>query len=92
MYARGMTVRKIQGLLLGQYATQVSLDFFSSVTDGVMAEITARWSPPLKPIHSVVFFDALRVKICEDTDVRHKVIYLALSMLPDGSCDILGQS
>ena len=37
MYARGMTVREIQGFLAEQYGTQVSPDFISSVTDEVMA-------------------------------------------------------
>ncbi len=41
MYARGMTVREIRGFLLEQYGTEVSPDFISSVTDEVMAEVTA---------------------------------------------------
>jgi putative transposase len=41
MYARGMTVREIQGFLAEHYGTQVSPDFISSVTDEVMAEVTA---------------------------------------------------
>ena len=38
MYARGMTVREIQGFLAEQYGTEVSPEFISSVTDAVMAE------------------------------------------------------
>ena len=41
MYARGMTVREIQGFLAEQYGTDVSAAFISSVTDAVMAEVTA---------------------------------------------------
>ena len=41
MYARGMTVREIQGFLAEQYGTEVSPEFISSVTDAVMAEVTA---------------------------------------------------
>jgi Transposase, Mutator family len=48
MYARGMTVREIHGLLSEQYGTEVSPEFISSVTDAVMAEVGAgrlgRWS------------------------------------------------
>ena len=36
MYARGMTVREIQGFLAEQYGTEVSPEFISSVTDAVM--------------------------------------------------------
>ena len=41
MYARGMTVREIQGFLAEQYAVEVSPEFISSVTDAVMAEVSA---------------------------------------------------
>jgi putative transposase len=90
MYARGMTVREIQGFLAEQYATEVSAEFISSVTDAVMAEVTAWQARPLEPMYPVIFFDALRVKMREDAVVRNKAIYLALGVLPDGTRDILG--
>jgi putative transposase len=43
MYARGMTVREIQGFMAEQYGTEVSSDLISSVTDAVMGEVTP-WS------------------------------------------------
>ena len=90
MYARGMTVREIQGFLAQMYGTDVTPDFISTVTDAVLAEITVWQSRPLEPMYPVVFFDALRVKIREDNVVRNKAVYLALGVLPDGSRDILG--
>ena len=90
MYARGMTVREIQGFLAEQYGTEVSPEFISSVTDAVMAEVGAWQARPLEPMYPVIFFDALRVKIREDAVVRNKAIYLALGVLPDGTRDILG--
>ena len=90
MYARGMTVREIQGFLAEQYGTEVSPEFISSVTDAVMAEVSAWQSRPLEPMYPVIFFDALRVKIREDAVVRNKAIYLALGVLADGTRDILG--
>lgn len=90
MYARGMTVREIQGFLQEQYGTTVSPDFISSVTEEVMAEVIAWQSRPLDALYPVVFFDALRVKIREDAVVRNKAVYLALGVRTDGSRDILG--
>lgn len=90
MYARGMTLREIQGFLLESYAVEVSAEFISSVTDAVMEEVGAWQSRPLESMYPVVFFDALRVKIREDAVVRNKAIYLALGILPDGTRDILG--
>jgi len=90
MYARGMTVREIQGYLLEMYGTEVSPEFISKVTDEVMAEVVAWQNRPLEPMYPVVFFDALRVKIRDDAVVRNKAVYLALGVLPDGSRDVLG--
>jgi len=90
MYARGMTMREIQGFLREQYGTDVSPEFISSVTDAVMAEVTTWQARPLEAMYPVVFFDCLRVKIREDAVVRNKAIYLALGVLPDGTRDILG--
>jgi transposase-like protein len=90
MYARGMTVREIQGHLAEMYGVEVSPEFISKVTDEVMAEVTAWQSRPLEAMYPVVFFDALRVKIREDGVVRNKAVYLALGVLADGTRDILG--
>jgi len=90
LYARGMTVREIQAFLADMYAIEVSPDLISTVTDAVVAEVTAWQSRPLEPMYPVVFFDALRVKIRDEATVRSKAIYLALAVLPDGTRDILG--
>jgi transposase-like protein len=90
MYSRGMTVREIQGFLAEMYATDVTPEFISTVTDAVHSELTAWQCRPLEPMYPVVFFDALRVKIREDNVVRNKAIYLALGVRPDGTRDLLG--
>lgn len=90
MYARGMTVREIQGYLAEAYGTEVSPDLISSVTDGVLAEVTGWQSRPLEPVYPVVFFDALRVKTREDNVVRNKAVYLALGVRRDGTREVLG--
>jgi putative transposase len=90
MYARGMTVREIQGFLSQMYATDVTPEFISTVTDAVLAEVIAWQARPLETMYPVVFFDALRVKIREDNIVRSKAVYLALGVQSDGSREILG--
>ena len=90
MYARGMSVREIQGFIAESYGTQVSPDFISSVTDEVMAEAMAWQSRPLEQMYPVVFFDALRVKIRTDGGVSNKAVYLALGIQADGQRDVLG--
>jgi putative transposase len=90
MYARGMTVREIQGFLSEMYAVDVSPELISSVTDAVMDEVGAWQTRPLEQMYPVVFFDALRVKIRDEAVVRSKAVYLALGILSDGTKDILG--
>ena len=90
LYARGLTVREIRAIWLKAYGTEVSPDLISTVTDGVLAEVTAWQARPLEPVYPVVFFDALRVKIREDNVVRNKAVYLALGIRRDGTREILG--
>jgi transposase-like protein len=90
LYARGLTVREIQAFLAEMYATEVSPDFISSVTDAVTTEIAAWQARPLERVYPVVFFDALRVKIRDEGTVRNKAVYLALGVLRDGTREILG--
>ena len=90
MYARGMTVREIQGHLLELYGLEVSPDLISTVTDAVL-ETVAEWqNRPLDEMYPLVFFDALRVKIRDEGLVRNKAVYVALGVTPDGTKDILG--
>lgn len=90
LYARGLTVREIQAFLADMYATEVSADFISSVTDAVTAEIAAWQARPLEPVYPVIFFDALRVKMRDEGTVRNKAVYLALGVLRDGTREVLG--
>ena len=90
LYARGLTVREIQAFLAEMYATEVSPDFISTVTDAVTTEIAAWQARPLERVYLVIFFDALRVKIRDEGTVRNKAVYLALGVLRDGTREILG--
>jgi putative transposase len=90
LYARGMTVREIQGWLKEQYGADVSPDLISSITDAVVDEIKEWQNRPLERMYPVVFFDALRVKIRDEGHVKNKAVYLALGILADGTKDILG--
>jgi putative transposase len=90
MYARGMTVREIQGHLVELYGLEVSPDLISTITDAVL-ETVAEWqNRPLEAMYPLVFFDALRVKIRDEGLVRNKAVYVALGVTPDGTKDILG--
>jgi putative transposase len=90
MYARGMTVREIQGHLKELYATDISADLISSVTDEVIDEIREWQNRALEPLYPVIIFDALRVKIRDEGVVKNKAVYLAIGITRQGTKDILG--
>src|SRR3974390_1976910 len=90
LYARGMTVREIQGHLAELYGTEVSPDLISRVTDGVLDEVREWQNRPLDRVYPVVFFDALRGKIRDEGLVKNKAVYVALALNPDGEKEVLG--
>jgi putative transposase len=90
MYARGMSVREIQGHLRDLYGIEASPQLISTVTDAVLEEVSRWQSRPLDPLYALVFFDALRVKMRDEGTVRNKAVYLAIGVTPDGRKDVLG--
>ena len=83
LYARGMTVRDIQGHLHELYGIDVSPDLVSVVTDAILEQVAEWQNRPLDALYPLVFFDALRVKIRDEGTVRNKAVYLALGVRPD---------
>lgn len=90
MYARGMTVREIQGHLEELYGVEVSPDLISSITDSVLEEVKAWQSRPLDAVYPIVFMDALRVKIRDNGHVLNKAVYLALGVNMEGQKEVIG--
>jgi putative transposase len=90
MYARGMSVREIQGHLRELYGIDASPDLVSAVTNAVLEEIAEWQNRPLEALYALIFFDAIRVKIRDEGTVRNKAVYVALGVQPNGTKEILG--
>ena len=90
LYARGMTVREIQGHLEEMYGTEVSPTLISSVTDAVMDEVKAWQTRPLDTLYPIVYLDCIHVKVRDNGAVRIKAVYLALGIKLDGEKELLG--
>ncbi|MEA3118428.1 MAG: putative transposase [Paraburkholderia sp.] len=90
MYARGMSVREIQGHLLELYGLQVSPDLIFTVTEEVLAEVEQWQQRRLEAMYPIVYFDVLRLKIQRDEGtVKNKAVYLALGIRADGRKEVL---
>ncbi|MCP4343505.1 MAG: IS256 family transposase, partial [Desulfobulbaceae bacterium] len=90
MYARGMSVRDIQGCLLEMYQVDVSEGLISQATNGVIEEVKAWQSRPLDTIYPIVFLDCIVVKCRQDGKVGNVSVYLALGVNMDGHKELLG--
>ena len=90
LYARGMTVREIQGHLQELYGTDVSPTLISSVTDAVIEDAKAWQSRPLDVLYPIVYLDCIHVKVRDAGTVRVKAVYLALGINLAGEKELLG--
>lgn len=90
LYARGLTVREIQGHLSEIYATEVSPDLISRITDAVLDDVKTWQTRPLEALYAIVYLDALIVKIRDGQTVRNHACYLAIGVNCDGEREVLG--
>jgi len=90
LYARGLSVREIQGHLAEIYGTEVSPDLISRVTDAVMADAKAWQNRPLEHVYAIVYLDAMIVKIRDGGTVKNHACYTAIGVNLDGERDVLG--
>ncbi|MHB1843355.1 MAG: IS256 family transposase [Deltaproteobacteria bacterium] len=90
LYARGLSVRDIQGHLEELYGTEVSPELISRVTEAVRDEIVAWQSRPIERVYAVIWLDALFVKVRDGGVVQNKAAYVAIGLRLDGGKELLG--
>src|SRR3954451_11858188 len=90
LYARGLTVREIQGHLAEIYGAEVSPDLISRITDAVLEDAKAWQTRPLDGVYAIVYLDALIVKIRDGNSVRNHACYLAIGVNLEGEREVLG--
>ncbi|MFP3012222.1 MAG: IS256 family transposase, partial [Rickettsia sp.] len=90
LYARGMTIREIQGHLEELCATKVSSELISKVTDGILEEVTAWQNRALDNIYPIMYLDCIHVKARDNHVIINKAVYLAIGVNMDGKKELLG--
>lgn len=90
LYARGMSVREIQGHLKELYHTEVSPALISAVTDAVGDEVRQWQGRPLDPVYPILYMDCIHVKVRDAGSVSTKAVYLALGVTISGVKELLG--
>jgi putative transposase len=87
--ARGLTTGEIAAHFEEVYGAKVSKDTISRISDKVLEEMTEWRNRPLDSVYSVVFIDAIHVKI-RDGQVTNRPIYVVIGVTVHGERDILG--
>jgi putative transposase len=90
MYARGMSVREIQGHLQEIYKVEISPALISEVTDAVVEEVQQWQTRLLEPLYPIIYLDALFVKMRHEGRVENRAVYIAVGIKMDGYKDVLG--
>ncbi|ASX27979.1 transposase [Rickettsia sp. MEAM1 (Bemisia tabaci)] len=90
LYARGMTIREIQGHLEELYATKVSSELISKVTDGILEEVTAWQNRALDNVYPIMYLDCIHVKARDNHVIINKAVYLAIGVNMEGKKELLG--
>lgn len=90
LYGKGMTVRDIQEHVSDLYGTDVSPDLISTITDGVLAEVTEWRNRPLDKLYPIVFIDGFVVKARLESVVCNRTVYVIYGITLEGKKEVLG--
>jgi transposase-like protein len=90
MYAKGTSTRDIQAMLDELYGISVSPETISKITDKVWELVEAWQNRPLAPLYTILFLDALHIKLRRDGKVENVAVYTVLGVDLDGKREILG--
>lgn len=88
MYASGVSTREIAGIIEKLYGNSYSATTVSNITDVALEEIDQWHSRTLKKRYSVIYIDALHIKLRRDT-VSSDAVYFILGVDEDGYREVL---
>ena len=90
MYAKGMSVRDIQGTLQELYGVEVSPTTLSAITDKVWELVEAWQNRSLASLYPIVYLDAIHIKLRREGKVENIAVYTVLGVDVEGHRDVLG--
>jgi len=91
LYAKGMTTRDIQDILLELYGVEVSPTLISEVTSEIGQEVTTWRTRPLAAVWPIVYFDGIVVHVRgANGRVSQHTIYVAIGVNLEGRKELIG--
>jgi putative transposase len=91
LYAKGMTTRDIQEIVLQLYDVEVSAELISEITADLDKEVAAWRTRPLDAVWPIVYFDGIVVHVRGNSGhVSQHTIYVALGVNLQGRKELIG--
>src|SRR5512134_4009770 len=90
MYAKGMSVRDIQGTLQDLYGVEVSPTTLSAITDKVWGLVEEWQNRSLASIYPIIYLDAIHIKLRCEGKVETIAVYTVLGVDLEGHREVLG--
>jgi transposase-like protein len=90
MYAKGMTTRDIQAHIKDLYNYEISPETVSAITDRALKRAREWQSRPLESIYTVIYMDAVFLKMRTEGHGRNVALYTIIGINLDGQKECLG--
>ena len=90
MYSKGMSTRDIQDHIKDIYNYEISAESISRITNAVIESASEWQNRPLKPIYSIIFMDALFLKMRMDGRVRNVAAHMMIGITITGEKECIG--
>jgi transposase-like protein len=90
LYAKGTSTRDIEEMLHEIYGVELTAATISAITDKVWPLVEEWQTRPLQSLYSVLYLDAIYVKLRCNGKIENVAVYIALAVDVDGHKDVLG--
>lgn len=90
LYAKGLTTRDIESVLMDLYGVTISHSLIAQVTDAVLDEARAWQTRPLDAIYPIVWLDGIVIKVNQHKQVINKSAHVVLGVNLRGEKEVLG--
>lgn len=90
LYGLGMSYRGISEHIKEMYDTDISHTVLTQITDKIIPDVKEWQSRPLEAVYTIVWLDAMHLKVKEDGKVITKALYNILGVDTEGKKQILG--
>jgi transposase-like protein len=90
LYAKGLTTRDIESVLVDLYGVNISHSLIAQVTDAVLDEARAWQTRSLDAIYPIVWLDGIVIKVTQHKQVINKSAHVVLGVNLHGEKEVLG--